>query len=156
VSRTQGYAALEDAALCVLAGEGDGSALEELYARYGRVSYALARQVLGDDSMAADVVRDAFLTFWRDSARGGAVRLLTLTHREAVEAVRREEGLRRRRVVPAATPDLALPETQRQVLSLAYFGGFTQREVAAIAGLPLDAVKSEMLAALRRLGEDVQ
>jgi RNA polymerase sigma-70 factor (ECF subfamily) len=44
-----------------------------------------------------------------------------------------------------------LPVEQRQVLALTYFGGHTQREIAALTGLPLDTVKSRTLAAVQRL-----
>jgi RNA polymerase sigma factor (sigma-70 family) len=182
VTRTQGYAALEDAALCALAAEGDGSALEALYARYGRVSYALARRILADEQLAQDVVQEVFLTVWRDATRYDASRgnfstwLLTMTHHKAVDAVRREEALRRRRA-PAGALDLTesagpdvddevwtvlrrdrvrlaladLPDAQREALGLAYFGGYTQREIAKLTDTPLGTVKTRMLAGMSRL-----
>jgi RNA polymerase sigma-70 factor (ECF subfamily) len=47
----------------------------------------------------------------------------------------------------------ALPEPQREVLALAYFGGYTQREIAELVGAPLGTVKTRTLAAMRRLRE---
>jgi RNA polymerase sigma-70 factor (ECF subfamily) len=44
-----------------------------------------------------------------------------------------------------------LPSEQREVLLLAYYGGYTQREIADMTGLPLGTVKSRTLTALRRL-----
>jgi RNA polymerase sigma-70 factor (ECF subfamily) len=44
-----------------------------------------------------------------------------------------------------------LPEDQRQVIALAYLGGYTQAEVAALTGIPLGTVKSRTFAAIRRL-----
>ena len=178
----QGYAALEDPALVALVVDGDGSALEALYGRYGRASYALARRILSDEQLAQDVVQEVFLTVWRDatrfdSSRGGfSTWLLTMTHHKAVDSVRREENLRKRRTsadvleftesdqprvddevwlglrrdsVRAALADL--PEPQRQALGLAYFGGYTQREIAKLTDTPLGTVKTRMLAGMKRL-----
>lgn len=178
----QGYAALEDPALVALVVDGDGSALEALYGRYGRPAYALARRILNDDQLAQDVVQEVFLTVWRDATRYDASRggfstwLLTMTHHKAVDSVRREENLRKRRApdgvleftesgdprveeevwevlrrdrVRAALADL--PDAQREALGLAYFGGYTQREIAKLTDTPLGTVKTRMLAGMKRL-----
>jgi RNA polymerase sigma-70 factor (ECF subfamily) len=177
-----GYAALEDPALVALVVDGDGSALEALYGRYGRAAYALARRILGDGTLAEDVVQEVFLTVWRDAGRFDASRggfstwLLTMTHHKAVDSVRREENLRKRRA-PADALELAesgdprveeevwavlrrdrvraaladLPDPQREALGLAYFGGYTQREIAIITATPLGTVKTRMLAGMKRL-----
>ena len=114
-----------------------------------------------------------------DPTRGSfATWLLTLIHHKAVDAVRRESTVRRRVVsaaeageqwspTPAEGADHAalarvaagqlrhaldqLPTEQRQVLALAYFGGQTQREIAATTGVPLGTVKSRMFTAVARL-----
>jgi RNA polymerase sigma factor (sigma-70 family) len=183
----RGYDALQDVALVALVTEGDGSALESLYGRYGRPAYALARRILADEQLAQDVVQEVFLTVWRDATRFDARRggfgswLLTLTHHKAVDAVRREENLRKRHAA-AGTPDLTapggpdvddevwdvirrdrvrtalagLPDTQREALGLAYFGGYTQREIAQLTGTPLGTVKTRMLAGMKRLRNVLQ
>lgn len=181
-SPPQGYAALEDPALVALVVDGDGSAFAALYDRYGRASYALARRILADEQLAQDVVQEVFLTLWRDATRYDAARgglstwLLTLTHHKAVDAVRREENLRKRRTsadvleftesrdprpddevwtlqrrdrVRTALADL--PDPQREALGLAYFGGYTQREIAKLTDTPLGTVKTRMLAGMKRL-----
>jgi len=166
--------------------DGDDTALEALYDRYGRPAFALARRITGEQVFAEEVVQEVFLALWRDPekydpARGGFPSwLLATTHHKAVDAVRREETVRRRRATLAeeavsytsATSDLppvedaawsglrgervrkalsSLPEPQREALVLAYYAGYTQREIAERTNTPLGTVKTRMLAGMRRL-----
>ncbi|HEU0101122.1 MAG TPA: sigma-70 family RNA polymerase sigma factor [Mycobacteriales bacterium] len=173
---------LDDRTLIARVTEGDGRALEALYARYGRACYGLARRILADDQFAQDCVQEVFLTVWRDASRFDAARggfstwLLSMTHHKAVDAVRREENLRKRRTGADALEHresdappvedavwsgmrgdrvraalLTLPEPQREALTLAYFGGYTQREIAGLTATPLGTVKTRMLTGMRRL-----
>jgi RNA polymerase sigma factor (sigma-70 family) len=182
VRRPEGGAADVDILRRVAAG--DRGAIDDLYQRFRRPAFALARRVLGDDALAEDVLQDVFVAIWRnpagfDGARGSvSTWVLTMVHHKAVDAVRREEAHRRRQVraeddlalsAPLRGDDVedaawagivadrvraalgALPEPQREALTLAYYGGYTQREVAALTGTPLGTVKTRMLAGMRRL-----
>jgi RNA polymerase sigma factor (sigma-70 family) len=93
-------------------GEADGAALSQLYQRFGRPCYSLARRICADEGLAEDVVQEVFLTLWRDPTRFDPSRgsfatwLLTLIHHKAVDAVRRESTIRRRMVAaPEAGED---------------------------------------------------
>ncbi len=184
--RASGPSRIADAELVGLVGRGDADGLEQLYERYSRPAYSLARRILNDPTLAEDVVQEVFMALWRqpekyDASRGAfSSWLLAMTHHKAVDSVRREETLRRRRSLAAeddealiatagTAPDVdvqailsiqrdgvrralgTLPQVQREALTLAYFGGYTQREVAALTGAPLGTVKTRMLAGMRRL-----
>jgi RNA polymerase sigma factor (sigma-70 family) len=172
------HAHLSDEALLALCSRGDESALGELYDRYGRVVYGLALRIVRDRALAEDAVQEAFLAVWRSSgtflAEHGkpSTWILTLVHRRAVDLVRREE---RRRSEPLedvdqpsgeATDEEAwlraqrqvvqealrkLPPEQREAIELAYYGGFTQSELAKRLGQPLGTIKSRMFTGLSRL-----
>jgi RNA polymerase sigma factor (sigma-70 family) len=177
------HAHLSDEALVALVARGDESALAELYDRVGRVAYGLAFRVLRDERLAEDAVQEGFLALWRTAAAFRAERskastwILTLVHRRAVDLVRREE---RRRTEPIpeevgahateaeATEEAAwlrferervqsalsqLPDVQREAIELAYYGGFSQSELAERLGVPLGTIKSRMFAGLARLRE---
>lgn len=102
--------------------------------------------------------------------------LFALTHHKAVDAVRGAQRHGSRRAPEDALqtrPDAALgveeqamraddsarvrqaldalPEPQRKALLLAYFGGYSQSEIATLTDAPLGTVKTRTLAALRRL-----
>lgn len=171
---------LSDEALVALAARSEQSALAELYDRYGRPAYGLALRVLRDDALAEDAVQEGFLALWRSAARFVPERgkastwILTLVHRRAVDLVRREE--RRRADALEHAPEAArgavdeeawlrlqrervqdalrqLPDQQREALELAYYGGFTQSELAERLGQPLGTIKSRMFIGLARLRE---
>jgi RNA polymerase sigma factor (sigma-70 family) len=180
--RGTAYRGLQDGQLVRLVAEKDADALEVLYDRYGKVAYSLARRILTDEVLAQDVVQEVFLSLWRNAHRFDAGRgtlatyLLSMTHHRAVDVVRREENLRRRRTSdevlefqPDPNPGVEaeaeaterraevraalaqLPPAQREALALAYFGGYTQREVATLVGVPLGTVKTRMAAGMRKL-----
>ena len=171
---------LSDEALVALLARGDEWALAELYDRFGAVAYWLALRVVRDAALAEDAVQEAFLTAWRTASRFVAERakartwILTLVHRRAVDVVRREQT---RRTDPLKEPPESggrtaeeeawlrlertrvqealkrLPDQQREAIELAYYGGFTQSQLADRLGEPLGTVKSRMFTGLSRLRE---
>ncbi len=173
---------LSDEALVALVARGDDPALAELYDRLGRVAFGLALRVLRDERHAEDAVQEAFLTVWRTAAGFRAERakastwILTLVHRRAVDLVRREERRRAEPLTDEPAPEGAaeateeaawlrferervqsalrqLPDVQREAIELAYYGGFSQSELAERLGVPLGTIKSRMFAGLARLRE---
>jgi RNA polymerase sigma-70 factor, ECF subfamily len=162
----------------------DRSAFDEVYRRYVRQAYGVALRVTAQSLIAQEVIQDAFLALWRapeafDPTRGTFRSFfLSLVHHRAVDAVRREERLRRRteratnlelatsedpaedvvedaylRVRRKEVRDalLTLPAEQRRVLEMAYFEGMTQARIAEEIGIPLGTVKTRTLAAMRKL-----
>jgi RNA polymerase sigma factor (sigma-70 family) len=171
---------LSDEALVALAARSEQSALAELYDRYGRTAYGLAFRILRDGTLAEDAVQDAFLTIWRSASRFVPERgkastwILTLVHRRAVDVVRREQRRRADALDRAPEPTVEgvdedawlrlqrervqdalrkLPDAQREALELAYYGGFSQSELAERLGQPLGTIKSRMFAGLSRMRE---
>jgi RNA polymerase sigma factor (sigma-70 family) len=175
---TRELAHLSDEALLALIAREDDLALAELYSRHGRVAYGLAFRILRDDALAQDAVQEAFLGVWRGAGRFTAEKakpstwILTLVHRRAVDLVRREERRRAEPLAPeheTADPALSdqveglarreavrgalrqLPPEQREAIELAYYGGYTQSELAERLGEPLGTIKSRMFTGLARL-----
>src|SRR5437899_1237048 len=177
---TRELAHLSDEALVLLAARSQQGALAELYDRYGRPAYGLALRVLRDQALAEDAVQEAFLTVWRSASRFVPERgkastwILTLVHRRAVDTVRREQRRRADSLDRTAEPSVEgaeedaflrlqrervqaalrhLPDAQREALELAYYGGFTQSELAERLGQPLGTIKSRMFGGLSRMRE---
>ena len=171
-------AQLSDEALLGAVARSDEAALAELYDRFGRMAYGLALRVLRDSTLAEDAVQDAFLNVWRSTESFQADRakastwVLTFVHRRAVDLVRREERRRTEPEEAAPVPEgpgadedveqrskrevvqdalRQLPVDQRQAIELAYYGGYTQSELAERLGEPLGTIKSRMFTGLQRL-----
>jgi RNA polymerase sigma-70 factor (ECF subfamily) len=157
----------------------DLTALAALYDRYGRLGYALAYRILGEAEGAEDVVHDAFLLAWRGADSYQRDRgnprgwLLSIVHHRAVDVLRRKTAFRpapleaaESRPSDADTAGEAernveragvraalrgLPDVQRRTIELAYFGGYTQVELAQLMGVPLGTVKGRMRIGLQKL-----
>jgi RNA polymerase sigma-70 factor, ECF subfamily len=154
------------------AAHADG-ALEEAYRRHAPALQAAARHVLGSAGDARDCVHDALVRVWSKEGayrveRGGLRSFLIVCVRnEAISrkrsAVRHVASEQRAAVAtPAFGVDVAervavrsalatLPREQRDVIELAYWGDYTQAEIAARLNIPLGTIKSRAALGLRKL-----
>lgn len=173
-----------DATLVMAIARYEEFALAEAYNRHAGAVFALARRLLADRTVAEEVVQEIFLRLWNDPTRfdpsRGSLRsyLLIDAHGRVVDMLRadasrrqREDRDARRR---AADPydlerevgDLVvselvrtaldtLSEGERTAIEVAYFGGYTFREVAMRLDLPEGTVKSRIRSGLRRLARQL-
>jgi RNA polymerase sigma-70 factor (ECF subfamily) len=155
---------------------GDDQALSELYDRYARPVYTMGIRLLGDTHLAEELVQDAFTSVWRRATTFDPNRASFATWLYRVARNRAVDLNRRRRTRPISVGeehlrgvsggpepeagvdgwDMAralssLPSEQREVLTMAYFEGLSQREISQRIDLPLGTVKSRTTAALKRL-----
>jgi len=171
---------LSDAQLVTAVARYNEVALAEVYRRHGGAVYGLAKRVLANAAEAEDVTQDVFLRLWNQPDRfdpsRGSLRsfLLTQAHGRAVDAVRASSARRAREVRDARRTaqadydvdhemwDLAvadqvaralgdLPDDERRAIELAYFEGYTYREVAALLDQPEGTVKSRIRNGMRRM-----
>jgi RNA polymerase sigma-70 factor (ECF subfamily) len=178
--------AVDDGALVARIARGDAVALGELYDRYGRTVFGVLYRVLGTPEPAEEVAQDAFHAVWRRAATyqadRGSVRTWLLAiarnsaidwrrtkgkriEREAaideaaelVEEIRVDDrviaSLRAERVRAAVA---SLPDEQRLALSLAFWSGLSQTEIAARTGVPLGTVKSRVRLGMTKLRDRLQ
>ena len=168
-------------ALLAASGRADEAAFARLYDLTASRVYGLVRRVVRDPAQSEEVVQEAYLEVWRQSARYDASRgsvlawMLTIAHRRAVDRVRSAQSAQERDQRYAATGDgpaydvveetvaarldsvrvrralETLTDVQREAVTLAYFGGYTHREVSDLLGVPLGTVKTRMRDGLIRL-----
>ncbi len=160
---------------------GDRVAFEELYRRYARSVLGLALRRIGDRGRAEDALQETFTSIWRsarryDPAQGPVAPWLYTVARNAVTDVLRrtpEASVGEAPDVPEVGRGPAeqaedgwvawqvhravalLPDDERVVIELAYWGGLSQSEVAAFLGIPLGTVKTRTRSALARLAVEL-
>ena len=161
--------------------KGDQQAFAQLYDAVASRAYGLVLRVVRDPAQSEEVLQEAMLDIWRQSARFDAHRgsplswMLTIVHRKAVDRVRSAEATTRRdtsyhhqnqpvehdSTAEAAHASLearrvrealsSLTDVQREALELAYFGGYTHTEVAKMLDLPVGTAKTRIRDGLIRL-----
>ena len=170
-----------DSLLTARLAAGDDRALAEAFDQLGPAVYGAALRVLGQWTAAQDVAQDVFVELWShpdryDPAAGSLRTYLTvLARRRAIDVVRSEfRRIARQERNHRLTPDQGiaspsdeveaaeaagvvraavrlLPDNQREVVELAYFGGLSYREVAQAVGIPEGTAKSRLRLALAKL-----
>lgn len=126
---------------------GDRAAFEELYRRYAPAAYGLALRVTAQETLAQEVVQDAFLALWRapeayDPSRGPFRSFfLSLVHHRAVDTVRREERLRKRTERAANLGPVAGEDVAEDVVESSYLAVRRKEVREALETLPPDQRK---------------
>jgi RNA polymerase sigma-70 factor (ECF subfamily) len=158
---------------------GDTAAFDTLYRRFARPILGLALRLLRDRSRAEDAVQETFAAIWRSAAsyradRGPGAPWLYAVARNAII----DRARARRETTFAEPPDEAsgaagpaeraessyvswrvhravqeLPQPEREVLELAYWGELSQSEVARFLDIPLGTVKTRTRTGLARLAD---
>jgi RNA polymerase sigma-70 factor (ECF subfamily) len=175
-----------DAELVISLRQGNQSALNIIYDRYGGLVYTLALRLLDRTDEAEDLTQDVFLTFWKqekfDPHRAKlSTYLCLLTRSRGIDRLRSRqseqksiEKLQQISVPETNPPNLlesaslgeeqalvrqslsSLSEQQKQILELSYYQGLSQSEIAKQLGLPLGTVKTHARQGLIKLRQLLQ
>lgn len=160
--------------------DGDEAAVREIYRLHAGAIHTVARSMVRDPELVAEVVQQTFVKAWPgvagfDDARPLAPWLYAIARRTAVDVLRREG--RHQDVVslddgPQERPEASvepvtfektwevfevrqalddLPADEREVVRLSHLVGLTHVEIADRLGVPVGTVKSRSARAHRRL-----
>ncbi|MBO0835977.1 MAG: ECF RNA polymerase sigma factor SigK [Actinobacteria bacterium] len=166
-------------AALVAAARGDEAAFAVVYDSAAPAVLGTARRILRDPAQSEEVMQEVLLEVWRTAGRfdpstgSAAAWITTLAHRRAVDRVRSEQRAAQREARAAAATVAydevteavearldrervrrcleSLTELQRESVTLAYYGGYSYREVAQLLGVAAGTVKTRMRDGLIRL-----
>ncbi|MEU0094021.1 sigma-70 family RNA polymerase sigma factor [Kribbella sp. NPDC006257] len=160
---------------------GDAAAFAQLYDLMAPRVYGLIRRVLRNPAQSEEVTQEVMVEIWRTATRYDADRgsltswILTVAHRRAIDRVRSEQSASDREQAVAAASSIteydevaekvtsnleveqvrhclgSLTELQRESVTLAYYGGYSYREVAELLDAKLATIKARMRDGLIRL-----
>ncbi len=158
---------------------GDQDAFETVCHQIAAPVFGAVRSVVRDPSQSEEVTQEVLVELWRaasrfDASRGSAMGWVTMiAHRRAVDRVRSEQRSAERELRAAshmiAYDDVtetveasldrervrrclgSLTELQREAVTLAYYGGYTYRQVAGLLGVAAGTVSTRMRDGLIRL-----
>lgn len=178
------YSKLDDEVLIRLIEADNGDSMGELYDRYSRLVFSLARNIVGDPGTAEEITLDVFTLIWEKAGtynpEKAKVRtwMTTITRNRSIDELRRrgsrperivvdlfqdpssqllvdnsleddaQASLNRERVREAVSQ---LPDDQKEALQLAYFKGYTHRQIADLLEQPLGTVKTRIRLAMGKL-----
>ncbi len=172
--------------LLVAVAGGSREAFARLYDMLSPRVLGLIVRVLVDRAQSEEVLQDVFLEIWQSASsfapnKGqGRSWVLTIAHRRAVDRVRSSQSSHDRderagyREWATGSEDVAeqverrldaqrvadalgtLSEPQREALTLAYYGGYSQSEIAALVGAPLGTVKTRMRDGMTRMRRELE
>jgi RNA polymerase sigma-70 factor, ECF subfamily len=165
--------------LLALVARGDADAYAAVYERTAGQVLGIVLSVVRDPAQSEEVAQEVLLDIWRSASRfdpergSAAAWVMTLAHRRAVDRVRSEQKAAEREqraasaevaydeVTEAVEAQLdrervrrclgSLTELQRESVTLAYYGGYTYRQVAELLGVAVGTVKTRMRDGLIRL-----
>ena len=158
---------------------GDQDAYAAVYDRTAGQVLGLVLSIVRDPAQSEEVTQEVLLDVWRSASRfdaelgSAAAWVMTLAHRRAVDRVRSEQKAAERELRVASSAVAydevaeevevrldrervrrclgSLTELQRESVTLAYYGGYTYREVAGLLGVAIGTVKTRMRDGLIRL-----
>ncbi len=159
---------------------GDQAAYEIVYDRLAGPVYGLIRKVVRDAAQSEEVAQEVMLEIWRsacrfDAAKGSAMTwAMMIAHRRAVDRVRSAAAETQRDHKSAAVAVIAVDEVadaveanlerervrrcldmltdiQRESVTLAYYGGYSYREVAGLLSVALGTIKTRIRDGLIRM-----
>ncbi len=150
----------------------------ELYKRYSNALYGILLRIVIDEELARDVMQEAFVKIWRNSAKYDRSRgtvftwMLNIARNQAIDYLRSRQNLNRQQSISLednvgiaegnathTQPETAevvelvggLEPSLRVLIEMVYIDGYTQAEAAEITGTPLGTVKTRIRSALQKL-----